>query len=365
MRDWNFGPGAGLWSRLRDVPALDTNPLTKIVMHAFHSLGLLSGSLAVDRDTLARYFLKAEATYLPPDKVPYHNAVHASDVVQCVFSMTRQDPSLDGFPELGLFALVFGAAVHDLAHPGLNNAHLVNTAHPLALVYNDSSPLENFHISTAFKLMTDDPNVDVLRAMRASAPAEAKQFRALVVEMVLATDLKNHFDQRARFRALLARHEGPLDFHDAEETSLVCQTLLNAADISNVARTWDAYAPWIDKLFQEFYAQGRREKSMGMDVAPFMDPAKSAPFGPQTFFIQNLVMPLYETLSPFIPVTSGVAIANMQTNLIRLAELKAEAEAAAEALAASSASVVSGVAAAAATASPLGDIAEAGESEEE
>jgi hypothetical protein len=325
LRDWNFGPGNGIWGRLSENETFRAHPLPIAVMTALHSLGMFGESLSLDFDTTAKYFLAVERTYLPPDKVPYHNALHATDVVQCCYSIIRQESTLDGFPELAIFALLFGAAIHDLAHPGLNNAHLVTTRHPLAVTYNDMSPLENYHVSKAFKLMIDDPSIDLLQGMKRSAPSEAKQFRSMVVDMVLATDLKNHFDQRARFRALLARHNGPLDFHEPEETSMVCQTLLNAADISNVAKNFDAYQPWISRLFEEFYNQGRIERILGLDVAAHMDPEKSLPYDPQMLFITTFVLPLYQTLESFIPYTSTMAIINMDDNLARLEELKQHA----------------------------------------
>lgn len=53
--------------------------------------------------------------------------------------------------EIGI--MYMAAAVHDYQHPGLNNPYLVNSRHELAIRYNDKSPLENHHASSAFFLM--------------------------------------------------------------------------------------------------------------------------------------------------------------------------------------------------------------------
>ena len=37
------------------------------------------------------------------------------------------------------FAGLIAAAIHDVDHPGVNNAFLINTSSPLALRYNDQS----------------------------------------------------------------------------------------------------------------------------------------------------------------------------------------------------------------------------------
>lgn len=44
-------------------------------------------------------------------------------------------------------ALLLGALVHDFKHRGRSNAFLIKTNANLALVYNDISVLENYHLS--------------------------------------------------------------------------------------------------------------------------------------------------------------------------------------------------------------------------
>ena len=45
------------------------------------------------------------------------------------------------------------ASCHDVGHPGLNNAFLTQSGHPLAITYNDESPLEQMHAATTFLIM--------------------------------------------------------------------------------------------------------------------------------------------------------------------------------------------------------------------
>jgi hypothetical protein len=63
------------------------------------------------------------------------------------------DPALKPFlsPTLTAAALV-AAYAHDVCHPAVNNQFLIATSHPLALTYNDVSPLENMHAAKCFQV---------------------------------------------------------------------------------------------------------------------------------------------------------------------------------------------------------------------
>lgn len=305
-------------------------PLVTAVMTSLESYGYFDMAIEdgppLDKSVVRKYFTAVEDAYLNRHDVPYHNALHATDVLQTVFAMTKIDKqAFEGMSRLGLFALLCGAAIHDVGHPGKNNAYLVASQHSVALDYNDRSVLENFHISTAFSIMNSNPALNVLRNIqehdRAKNTNDARMFRSLVVDMVLATDLSHHFDCQTRLRACLA---GKVDYNQTNDMSLICSAVLHAADIGNVAKSWPSYEPWIDLLFTEFFAQGDLERSKGMSVAPFMDRFVCIPEKAQAAFITNLVMPFYVVLKDFAPNTTEIAIEEMNNNLIKLDERTAQ-----------------------------------------
>jgi len=67
------------------------------------------------------------------------------------------------------------------------------------VLYNDRSVLENHHAASAWRLMqSDDARFSWLSNLDY---ADFKRFRFIVIEAVLATDLKRHFDLLSEFNA--------------------------------------------------------------------------------------------------------------------------------------------------------------------
>jgi hypothetical protein len=91
---------------------------------------------------------------------------------------------------LELMALYTAAAMHDYDHPGRTNAFLVAIEDRKAILYNDRSVLENHHAASSWQLLCRSENnfVEHLDA------AEFKRFRYIIIEAILATDLKRHFE---------------------------------------------------------------------------------------------------------------------------------------------------------------------------
>ena len=66
------------------------------------------------------------------------------------------------------------------------------------MLYNDRSVLENHHMAASWDLLTSIPANNFLLDL---GEAELKRFRFLVIEAILATDLKMHFDILTEFKA--------------------------------------------------------------------------------------------------------------------------------------------------------------------
>lgn len=66
-----------------------------------------------------------------------------------------------------------------------------------AVLYNDRSVLENHHAAASWEMLTCESQYNFLGNLDA---AEYKRLRFLIIEAILATDLKMHFDILDEFK---------------------------------------------------------------------------------------------------------------------------------------------------------------------
>lgn len=172
-------------------------PLYILAWHLFDDSGLFE-TFNIPVDKFNNFMWKVQEGYR---ELPYHNATHAADVLHAVNYFAQLDGVKDIIERrpIDLLALYIAAAIHDYDHPGLNNNYLVNTRNPLAILYNDMSVLESYHVSSAFQiLMKPECNF-----MAGFSKTDWQYVRELVIEMVLATDLQQHAKSVSQFRTMV------------------------------------------------------------------------------------------------------------------------------------------------------------------
>ncbi|KAI8823032.1 uncharacterized protein EV422DRAFT_565895 [Fimicolochytrium jonesii] len=207
--------------------------------------------------------------------------------------------------DLELFASYIAAAIHgkNVNHPGLNNKFLIETHDPLAVLYNDRSVLENHHLATAFSIMyQEDTNI-----VENFSLDDAHKFRELVISMVLATDVTNHFTKLAMFKNKLSAPGAFDPANNTEDRNLFLEMAIKCADVSNLSREWPVYFEWLNRLILEFLNQGDEERRRGMPVSPFMDREKINIPQSQIGFIDYMCLPsefrdMFEVLAKATPL---------------------------------------------------------------
>jgi len=53
--------------------------------------------------------------------------------------------------------------------------------------------------------------------------------------------------------------------------SQLMQQILHCADLSNPSKPAHIYKEWVNRVMEEFFRQGDREKMLGVDVSPMCD----------------------------------------------------------------------------------------------
>ncbi|XP_039104944.1 cGMP-inhibited 3',5'-cyclic phosphodiesterase A isoform X1 [Hyaena hyaena] len=324
LNTWNFP----IFDLMEKIGRKCGRILSQVSYRLFEDMGLFEAFKIPVREFM-NYFHALEIGYR---EIPYHNRIHATDVLHAVWYLTTQpipghstvindhgsasdSDSDSGFthghmgyvfsktynvpddkygclsgniPALELMALYVAAAMHDYDHPGRTNAFLVATSAPQAVLYNDRSVLENHHAAAAWNLFMSRPEYNFLVNLD---HVEFKHFRFLVIEAILATDLKKHFDFVAKFNAKVNDDVG-IDWTNENDRLLVCQMCIKLADINGPAKCKELHLQWTEGIVNEFYEQGDEEASLGLPISPFMDRSAPQLANLQESFISHIVGPL-------------------------------------------------------------------------
>ncbi|KAJ8249146.1 hypothetical protein GJAV_G00231660 [Gymnothorax javanicus] len=326
MNTWNFQ----IFNVVEQTGGKTGRLLSYVTYTLFQDVGLIELFKIPVREFMA-FFCALESGYRD---IPYHNRMHATDVLHAVWYLTtRPIPGLQpvrsehvtgsdtdsdcgisagrvayttsktcsitddsygclswNVPALELMALFVAAAMHDYDHPGRTNAFLVATNAPQAVLYNDRSVLENHHAASAWSLYLSRPEFDFLSNLD---HVEFKRFRFLVIEAILATDLKKHFDFLAEFNSKVNDVNSPgIDWTNENDRLLACQVCIKLADINGPAKARDLHLKWTEGIVNEFYEQGDEEARLGLPISPFMDRSSPQLARLQESFITHIVGPL-------------------------------------------------------------------------
>ncbi|XP_026516385.1 cAMP-specific 3',5'-cyclic phosphodiesterase 4A [Terrapene carolina triunguis] len=249
-------------------------------------------------ETLLTYVLTLEEHYHAD--VAYHNSLHAADVVQSTHVLLAT-PALDAvFTDLEILAALFAAAIHDVDHPGVSNQFLINTNSELALMYNDESVLENHHLAVGFKLLQEE-NCDIFQSL---GKRQRQTLRKMVIDMVLATDMSKHMSLLADLKTMVETKKvtssGVLLLDNYTDRIQVLRNMVHCADLSNPTKPLELYRQWTDRIMEEFFRQGDKERERGMEISPMCDKHTASVEKSQVGFIDYIVHPLWETWADLV-----------------------------------------------------------------
>uniref|UniRef100_A0A671TSE4 Phosphodiesterase n=1 Tax=Sparus aurata TaxID=8175 RepID=A0A671TSE4_SPAAU len=275
----------------------NNRPLSCIMYTIFQERELLK-TFRIPVDTFVTYVMTLEDHY--HGNVAYHNSLHAADVTQSTHVLLST-PALDAvFTDLEILAALFAAAIHDVDHPGVSNQFLINTNSELALMYNDESVLENHHLAVGFKLLHQE-NCDIFQNL---TKRQRQSLRKLVIDMVLATDMSKHMTLLADLKTMVETKKvtssGVLLLDHYTERIQVLRNMVHCADLSNPTKTLPLYQQWTERIMEEFFRQGDKERERGMEISAMCDKHTASVEKSQVGFIDYIVHPLWETWADLV-----------------------------------------------------------------
>ncbi|KAL7830733.1 hypothetical protein SRHO_G00318600 [Serrasalmus rhombeus] len=270
----------------------NNRPLSCIMFAIFQERDLFK-TFRIPMDTFITYVMTLEDHYHA--NVAYHNSLHAADVTQSTHVLLST-PALDAvFTDLEILAALFAAAIHDVDHPGVSNQFLINTNSELALMYNDESVLENHHLAVGFKLLHEE-NCDIFQNL---TKRQRQSLRKLVIDMVLATDMSKHMSLLADLKTMVETKKvtssGVLLLDHYTDRIQVLRNMVHCADLSNPTKPLAVYRQWTERIMEEFFRQGDKERERGMEISPMCDKHTASVEKSQVGFIDYIVHPLWET----------------------------------------------------------------------
>ncbi|GAX78545.1 hypothetical protein CEUSTIGMA_g5985.t1 [Chlamydomonas eustigma] len=320
--------------------------LSVVTYAVVHRCGLQQ-SMMLDDDKLAKFLHRLEDGY---GQNPYHCRIHAADVVRSLYCLLIHGGVMDSTTwqegwELTLLASILAAVIHDYDHRGVNNDFLIKTNDPLAVLYNDTSPMENHHLAASFLLLHGDA-LNFLHGMTTKLKAK---LRKRIISLVMATDMKQHVILLSSFEAKiiaanlkrgmprtsdaqkLLLQQGPMvsgneelltdsmSWHsgghvpvmamDEDFQDLVLKMSIKCADLSFMISSWDVHKEWVKRQEHEFLLQGDQERRLGLPVSPLMDRNKEGRLSraqPGLFSVVGL--PLFRAFSTSFPRTSPLLL---------------------------------------------------------
>ncbi|KAK9806640.1 hypothetical protein WJX73_003268 [Symbiochloris irregularis] len=245
---------------------------------------------------------------------PYHNALHAACVLQHT-NLLIFAPG--GLLELGVVeaqlasAMLLAALCHDVGHPGVTNDFLIQTSDPLAILYNDKSPLESHHAAFSFRLMMED---DHLFKFRGASP-DRVALRATITDLILGTDMKQHFHLHTLLQNVVqAGMDKPpqLSALTPAHRLVIMQCVLKCADLGHLALPLHLHLHWASRIQEEFFCQGDQQARLGLPVTPINDRSKPELVqGSQVGFFEVVALPLFSTMAKALPAAQHLLRAAM------------------------------------------------------
>jgi len=170
--------------------------------------------------------------------------------------------------------------------------------------------------------------------------AEYSRLRSLIINLVLGTDMADDKKIMTSFNKLLEANTQSGEQADkvdskkspqvkcafvpaSEDGALVAlQMVLKCADVGHLTLKWEDHLVWVNRIEEEFFAQGDKEKELSMEPSFLMDRNKPGVTKTQVGFFDFVALPLYRTLTKAFPFANPM-LSGVEANYQRWCEIDA------------------------------------------
>ncbi len=263
------------------------NTLSLIGYYIFNRFGFYN---IINFNKFEKWCKKISEGYIRAN--PYHTDLHAADITHTclLYFKIGKVNEICKLTKSSKCSLFLSCMCHDYKHPGVNNNYLKDTKNELSLTYNDNSILENMHIAETFKLINSKDDYNIFDKVDIDT---YKQMRKEMISCVLATDMTFHnfyVDfMKEQIKIINDKNDNDKDNKKAYQNYM--NLLIHSADISNPTKPFDIYFKWAKLVVNEFYAQGDKEKDLGLPCS--CDRNKVTIYQSQLGFINYIELPYF------------------------------------------------------------------------
>ena len=203
---------------------------------------------------------------------PYHNRIHAADVLQVLHTFLLA--STVQLTTVEHFSILMAAIAHDVGHDGTNNLLHIQKQSPLAVQFENVSVLEQHHVQVGLQELETS---GLLQELPWDQQAEIRQ---RITDAILQTDMAKH-------QALIeAYQQGDLDPWQQ------AMYLLHLSDISNPGRSTSS--KWGELVFDEFFQIGDEQRLLGLPIS--FDRTTTDRVSTGQGFLKHFVLPAFEVV---------------------------------------------------------------------
>ena len=249
----------------------------------------------------------------------YHNNMHGADVTQTIslFFLNSNAEKMFQTTVLDLLSIFIAALGHDIGHPGLTNNFHINASTELAITYNDASCLENFHCCRLFTIIKKD-ETNIFEKLSVS---DYKDIRKRMISEILATDMFYHKKVMSLVQTKIPQIKNDkFEFISEDKESIkneqqsILDFFIHSADLAHNTKLFNISLKWVELLSEEFWLQGDKEKSMGLNVSFLCDRKNTNVPSSQVNFIRGFILPTFEVLINIFP-TLNYTVENANNNI--------------------------------------------------